>query len=333
MGQPLITLALSVYNVEPYLRQSLETIVNQTYQNLEILCIDDCSKDKTYDILLEYQQKDSRVKVVKQTKNQGLSMSRNLAIEIAQGEYIIMLDGDDLFALDMVEKAYKTVVETDADLVMWDYCAFYKDEDLPRLLRKSSDLIGFDTTNKIALLKRPAFIWVKLIRTQVLRDLSVHFPEGYTKQDIPVWWHLVTTLNKIAVLPERLSYYRQNPFNTSSRKDKSVYSLAYVMDITGENLRRNGLYDTYKDFYLYKRLSLLQGMYDYIKPELQLEAMRMIRERFDDDAIAYIKSSVCALSKRTILFYKGYLMDNMFAKLQYNGILLARSIYRKFKGV
>ena len=74
-------------------------------------------------------------------------------------------------------------------------------------------------------------------------------------------------------------------------------------------------------------------MYDYIKPELQLEAMRMIRERFDDDAIAYIKSSVCALSKRTILFYKGYLMDNMFAKLQYNGILLARSIYRKFKGV
>ena len=139
-----------------------------------------------------------------------------------------MLDGDDLFALDMVEKAYKTVVETDADLVMWDYCAFYKDEDLPRLLRKSSDLIGFDTTNKIALLKRPAFIWVKLIRMQVLRDLSVHFPEGYTKQDIPVWWHLVTTLNKIAVLPERLSYYRQNPFNTSSRKDKSVYSLAYV---------------------------------------------------------------------------------------------------------
>ena len=50
MGQPLITLALSVYNVEPYLRQSLETIVNQTYQNLEILCIDDCSKDKTYDL-------------------------------------------------------------------------------------------------------------------------------------------------------------------------------------------------------------------------------------------------------------------------------------------
>ena len=105
MRSPLITLALSVYNVEPYLRQSLETIVNQTYQNLEILCIDDCSKDNTYDILQEYAQKCSRIRVVKQPKNQGLSVSRNRAIEMAQGEYILMLDGDDLFALDMVEKA------------------------------------------------------------------------------------------------------------------------------------------------------------------------------------------------------------------------------------
>ena len=119
MCKPLITIALSVYNVEPYLRQSLETIVNQTYKNLEILCIDDCSKDKTFDILQEYAQKYDRIKVVKQPKNQGLSISRNRAIEMAQGEYILMLDGDDLFALDMIEKAYKKVLETEADLVMW----------------------------------------------------------------------------------------------------------------------------------------------------------------------------------------------------------------------
>lgn len=331
MHSPLITLALSVYNVEPYLRQSLETIVNQTYQNLEILCIDDCSKDKTYDILQEYAQKCSRIRVVKQPKNQGLSVSRNRAIEMAQGEYILMLDGDDLFALDMVEKAYKKAAETDADLVMWDYCTFYEDEELPQLLKKPSALIGFESKDKIALLKRPAFMWVKLIRTQILRDQGVHFPEGLTKQDIPVWWHLVTTLNKIAVLPERLSYYRQNQFNTTSRKDKSVYSLAYVMDITGEYLKENNLYETYKNEYLRSRLGLLQGMYDYIKSELQPNAIQMIRERFDADAIAYIKSPVCALSKRTILFYKGYMMGNMFAKLQYDSLMLVRTIYRKIK--
>lgn len=331
MCKPLITIALSVYNVEPYLRQSLETIVNQTYKNLEILCIDDCSKDKTFDILQEYAQKYDRIKVVKQPKNQGLSISRNRAIEMAQGEYILMLDGDDLFALDMIEKAYKKVFETEADLVMWDYCAFYKDEDLPQLLRKPSELIGFNTTNKIALLKRPAFMWVKLIRTQVLREYNIHFPEGLTKQDIPVWWHLVTVLDKIVVLPERLSYYRQNPFNTTSRKDRSVYSLACVMDITGEYLKKSNLYAIYKDEYLRNRLSLLHGMYDYIKPELQPDAMQMIRERLDTDAIAYINSPTCALSKRTNLFYKGYMMGNLLAKLQYDSLMLVRTIYRKIK--
>ncbi|WP_308746133.1 glycosyltransferase family A protein [uncultured Bacteroides sp.] len=331
MRYPLITLALSVYNVESYLRQSLETIINQTYQNLEILCIDDCSKDKTFDILQEYAQKYSCIKLVKQPKNQGLSVSRNRAIELAQGEYILMLDGDDLFALDMVEKAYTKAAKTDADLVMWDYCAFYRDEDLPQLLNKPSDLIGFEPKDKIALLKCPAFTCLKLIRTQVLRDHSVHFPEGLTKQDIPVWWHLVTVLDKVAVLPERLSYYRQNPFNTTSRKDKSVYSLAYVMDITGEYLKRNNLYATYKDEYLRSRLGLLQGMYDYIKPELQPDAMQMIRERLDTDAIAYINSPACALSKRTNLFYKGYMMGNLLAKLQYDSLMLARTIYRKIK--
>lgn len=331
MQQPLITLALSVYNVEQYLRNTLETVINQTYKNLEILCIDDCSKDKTYDILIEYQYNDDRIKLVRQPCNKGLSVSRNLAISMAKGEYILMLDGDDLFALNMVEKAYLKIKDTDTDLVMWDFCTFYKEDDLPKLIKKPSELINFNPNNKIALLSRPAFTWVKLIKTNVLRDLNIHFPEGLTKQDIPVWWHLVTALDKISVLPERLSYYRQNPFNTTSRKDKSVYSLAYVMDITGEYLKNNALYETYKEFYLYKRLSLLHGMYDYIDPKLKSKAMQMIRERINNDAIEYIHSPSCKLSKRTLLFYKGYFAGNVFAKLQYDTIIFARAIYRKIR--
>ena len=331
MEFPKVTIALSVYNVESYLRKSLDCIIKQTFRDIEILCIDDCSKDGTYTILEEYASKDKRIRLLKQPTNMGLSCSRNLAMAEAKGEYILMLDGDDLFALDMVEKAYKKAVETDADLVMWDYCTFYKEKEIPQLTKRLSVLIGIEPKDKIALLKRPAFMWVKLFRIQVLRDHGVHFPEGLTKQDIPVWWHVVTVLDKVEVLPKRLSYYRQNPFNTTSRKDKSVYSLAYVMDITGEYLKKNNLYAAYKDEYLRSKLGLLQGMYDYIKPELQPDAMQMIRERLDTDAIAYINSSTCALSKRTILFYKGYMMGDVFAKLQYDSLMLVRTIYRKIK--
>lgn len=331
MNEPLITIALSVYNVEPYLRQSLDTIINQTYRNLEILCIDDCSTDNTYNILLEYQKKDNRINVIKLPRNQGLSDSRNKAIQIAKGEYILMLDGDDLFAIDMVEKAYKKIHETGADIVMWDYCVFYNENDLPKLIQKPSDLIGFDESNKVALLQRPAFTWVKLVSTHALREYGIKFPHGLTKQDIPVWWYIVTKFEKIAILPERLSYYRQNPFNTTSRKDKSVYSLAYVMDITGEYLKTCGLYDKYKNEYLRSRLGLLQGMYDYIMPELKTEAMNMIRNRIDLDAIKYINSPTCKLSKRAILFYKGYLFGNTIAKLKYDYIIFLRTIYRKIR--
>ena len=206
----------------------------------------------------------------------GLSVSRNRAIADAKGEYLLMLDGDDLFSQDMVKKAYNKAKETDADFVMWDYCVFIYDKDLPRLRERPSSLIGIDANDKIALLRRPAFTWVKLIRTNKLRELGVRFPEGLTKQDIPVLWQLATSLDKIAILPERLSFYRQNPHNTTNRKDRSVFSLAYVMDITGNYLKENDLYKTYKNEFLRSRLNLLQGMYDFVKPQYKAEAMQRL---------------------------------------------------------
>ena len=240
-----------------------------------------------------------------------------------------MLDGDDLFAPDMIEKAYKKAIETDADLVMWDYCTFYHDEELPKLLKRPSSLVGFNPHDKVALLQRPAFTWVKLIRTNKLRELGVRFPEGLTKQDIPVWWQLVTSLDKIAILPERLSFYRQNPHNTTNRKDRSAFSLAYVMDITGKYLKENGLYDAYKNEYLRSRLNLLQGMYDFVKPEYKTEAMQLISERLDDDAKAYVYSKDCECGNRTRMFLKGYFWGKPLEKAKYDALIYIRSIYRR----
>lgn len=328
---PCVTVALSVYNVEAYIREALDCIIGQTYRDLEILCIDDCSKDKTFDIIKEYATVDSRIRVIRQDKNQGLSVSRNLAIQEAMGDYILMLDGDDLFALDLVEKALNKAKETGADIVMWDFCSFYNEKDLPMLISAPSDLINFNPKDKISLLRRPAFTWVKLIRTSKLRQLNVRFPEGMTKQDIPVWWQLVTSVERIAILPERLSYYRQNPTNTTSRKDKSVFSLAYVMDVTGEYLKKSGLYDAYKNEFLRCRLNLLQGMYDYIKPEYKAEALNLIQKRFDEESRTYIYSHQCDCSSRTLMFFKGYFCENLIEKIKYNSLIKFRSLYRLLK--
>ena len=98
----MVTVAFSVFNVAPYVRSSLDCIINQSFNDIEILCIDDASTDGTYEILLEFAQQDSRIKLIRQGENQGLSVSRNRAIEDARGDYLLMLDGDGSFASAML---------------------------------------------------------------------------------------------------------------------------------------------------------------------------------------------------------------------------------------
>lgn len=322
---------MSVYNVARYVRQALDSVLAQTFKDFELLVIDDCSTDDTWQILEEYAAKDNRIRLIKQERNQGLSVSRNRAIAEAQGEYLLMLDGDDLFAADMAEKALRTAESTDADMVLWDYCSFYQEEEIPAKIAVPSTMATLDPTNKLGLLRRPSFSPSRMTRTEVIRRLKIHFPEGMTKQDIPIHWRLVTTLDKIAILPERMLYYRQNPYNTTSRKDRSVFSLAYVMDIAGKQLREDGLYDRYRGEYLRSRLNLLQGMYDQVKPELKAEALALIGNRLDDDAKAYILSKDNECSPRTTMFLKGYFMGNWLNKMKYDVMIAVRSIYRRMK--
>ena len=325
-----VTIALSVYNVAEYVRASLDSIRAQTFKDFELLCIDDASTDSTWAILEEYAAKDNRIRLFRQEKNQGLSVSRNLAIKEAKGEYLLMLDGDDLFAPNMVEKAYTTAKEKDADMVMWDYVSFYDKKDISAKSAKPSALLNINVQDKLSLLRRPAFSPSRMTRLSVLRDLQIHFPEGLTKQDIPVHWKLVTSIDKIALIPEYFLYYRQSPSNTTSRKGRSVFSLAYVMDITKQQLIEDGHYETYKNEFLRSRLSLLQGMYDHIKTELKDEAMALVKERLGEDEKAYISNPKNELTPRTRNFY-GMLNVSLLATLKYRGFNMIRSIYRKIK--
>lgn len=330
MNDVPITIALSAYNVANYVRASLDSILAQTFADFELLCIDDASTDGTWEILQEYAQRDSRIRLMRQDHNQGLSVSRNRAIQEAKGEYLLMLDGDDLFAPDMVEKAYSKAKIMDADMVMWDYVVFYKENEIAKLCKIPSDLYHISPSDKIALLKRPAFTWVRLLKTETLRNLEISFTPGLTKQDIPIHWKLVTALDKICLLPERLSFYRQQQESTSNRKGRSVFSLAYVMDIVEKQLKTDGIYQTYKNEFLFWRTTCLYGMYDVIIPELKAEAMEKVRERLGKDELAYIKDSNNELSGRVRSFYS-MVQGNKRAMLKYKAFVCCRSLYRSFK--
>lgn len=331
MNEPKVTIALSAYNVADYVDAALQCIESQTYNNIEILCIDDASTDGTFEKISKRAERDSRYRVIRQYRNQGLSVSRNTAISEAKGKYIVMLDGDDLFDKDMILDAVDAAESHEADMVLWDYVPFCAESQITQRQDQKSQLEIINPLNKVALLRRPGFMWVRLLKIEKIRAMNIRFEPGLTKQDIPIHWRLVTELKDIAILPKKLSFYRLQPNATSRRKDRSVFSLAKVMDIVKNNLNSSGTYDFYRDEFLRSRLSLLYGMYDFIRPELKDEALGMIIDRLDFDAKSYLAGKN-ELDFRTKVFY-GKLDGRVQATLIYNLIVGMRSLFRGFKEI
>ena len=125
MTSPEISVIIPAYNVEKYLRQCLDGVVNQTYENMEIICVNDASTDNTLAILNEYAQKDGRIVVYDKKVNEGVEQARKTALERSSGKYVIMLDSDDWIELNMLEKMQKEAVAQNCDMVCCGYFEEY----------------------------------------------------------------------------------------------------------------------------------------------------------------------------------------------------------------
>lgn len=324
-----LTVAMAVYNADRYLKPAIENILSQTYCKYELLIIDDGSTDNSINIIKGFADKDKRIRYILKSQNEGLSSVRNLSIKEARGKYLMMIDADDLFEPDAIAKAMNTALCNKADVVIWDYDTFCSGELPPA--KVPSALNEIEASDRHALLYLPAFMPIRLIRTEYARSRKLEFPNGLTKQDIPVHWNIVTDSEAvIALLPERLFHYRQHPQATSSRKGKSLFSLAYVMDIVVQDLKKKNLYNEFKNDYYKKQLTLLHGMYDFISPENKDEAMKMINDRLNDDAQKYLSERIGDLPSRSQLFYRA-INGSILAKISYQLFLSIRNIKRAIR--
>lgn len=112
-----VSVIIPVYNVEEYLKECLDSVINQTLKEIEIICIDDCSTDSSYSILEEYAKKDSRIVLIKNKENMGVGYNRNIGIKEAKGEYIGFIDSDDYISEDYYENLYNTAKKYNSDVV------------------------------------------------------------------------------------------------------------------------------------------------------------------------------------------------------------------------
>ena len=141
----IISVIIPVYNVENYIEKCLNSIVNQTYNNLEIIIIDDGSTDNSIAIAEKIAENDKRIRIISQV-NQGVSSARNLGLDNASGEYILFIDSDDWLDLETCKIALDTMIKHDADVVMWPYISEYPLNSKVNLFFENKDIV-WDETN------------------------------------------------------------------------------------------------------------------------------------------------------------------------------------------
>ena len=236
-----ISIVIPVYNVESFLDQCLESVVSQTYENLQIILINDGSTDKSLDICNRYASKDDRISVFNQT-NMGLSGARNTGIQKSIGHYIMFLDSDDWLHKSTVSEALKKALEYDVDLVFWKMTKVYnnkefignspfnrdqlfKDEKLSNLQRRIVGPIGNEKHNP-SLIDTFASAWGKLYRTDLIRNSNLEFIDTKIigSEDILFNVQYFQLMSSAYFINQPLIYYRKdNPNSLTKTHGSSLF--------------------------------------------------------------------------------------------------------------
>ncbi|MDO5304124.1 MAG: glycosyltransferase, partial [bacterium] len=227
---PKISIITPVYNADLYLEECLNSLVNQTLQDIEIICVNDNSKDKSLKILENFSKKDKRIKIINFEQTYGQSRARNVALEQTSGKYIGFVDADDFVDPDMFEKMYKKAQNSDIVMcqakVFDDKVKTYKDDAYfaldcfdDKFAEKPfthEDTKDFATEINVS-------VWNKIYRAEFLKKSGVKFQEGFIYEDLPYFYEVYTQAKKVVLLKEFLYSYRINNQNsTMTRTDKNV---------------------------------------------------------------------------------------------------------------
>lgn len=213
--QPLISIITPNYNCGRFIAQTIESVLAQTYPNWEMLIVDDCSTDNSYQIALEYSQKDGRIKVYQNEKNSGAAVSRNKAIELSQGEYLAFLDSDDLWLPEKLEKQLRFMEENDCDFSFTEY--EHIDEDNNSLL-KVAKVIKQLTYRKMMVHCWPGCLTVMYS----LRHGKIYGPDIAKNNDHALFLRVLKVSQNAKGLPMLLAKYRIRKGSISRKKTRII---------------------------------------------------------------------------------------------------------------
>ena len=267
----LISIIVPVYKVEPYIKRCVQSIIEQSYKNIEIILVDDGSPDKSGEICDEFSKKDERIKVIHKP-NGGLSDARNAGLKIAKGEYIGFVDSDDYIENDMFECLYKLCTENKAQISIVSYYEYYNGKLIS--VRKNDKLEKFNKTEAIKELlidsKIQSYAWNKLFKRELFDGII--FPTNKNFEDIATTLLLFEKAEKVVLLEEPKYHYLRRNDSIIGKKNYKTYN-DYLNVIYDKFFYLDGKYhelDLYNAYnfvinMIFKRYLLLQRIIQFIK--------------------------------------------------------------------
>ncbi len=233
-----VSVIIPFYNVEKYIEECLTSVTGQTLREIEIICVDDASPDGSAEIVCQFAEKDSRIKLLRNAENSGVAVARNHGLEQARGEYIYIIDSDDFLRLDAVEKMYDCAVENDADLVLSDACKYYEDgrEELCCNPYKDKHIRNWGGG--------PAWLYI-FKRSLAEKHPDIRFPVGaHPDEDVIFSFMLFSYVKKSAAVDEPLLFYRQHANMCTNRvrldkQEECFRSLVICLDSLRKFMRNH----------------------------------------------------------------------------------------------
>lgn len=291
--EPVVSIIVPVYNSSRYLDECLDSLVNQSLYEIEIICVNDASTDDSLSIIQKWAKKDDRIKVINSPVNRNVGGARNLGIKAAVGDYIGFVDSDDYVSKDL----YKTLIDAsqrDADAVTSNlYTKFGIKSIQIRNFKSDVDLNNQDEIKRHS----TAFgcrVWTSIFKRTYIIENRLFFPENVYFEDLPVIHCMLLLANRVVVVDnqEPLYFYRANPDSIVHGffSDKKLSHRLKTSKMMLDNLAKYNLYDRYKDeidFRFYKlfyhntiNLLMLRGDYQMKKASYVYEEYLRVAGKF-----------------------------------------------------
>ncbi len=281
-----VSVIIPVYNIEKYLSRCLDSIINQTYKNLEIICVNDGSTDNSLNILEHYKKLDDRLIIIS-TKNSGQGAARNTGLEYATGKYTMFADSDDYMSSNMVENLVNCIEESGAEVVTSDFYTNNAHRDINQKyfchrqftkIPPNTKFINLDVNNIINYLYVTVTCWGKIFLSDFLKNNNIQFPPNNINDDVIFWADIYSRLKRLSYTPQAPYFYRRRSGSLMKLRNERVFDIIIAHKRVKEIFIQNNMYEKMKNILDYIMIQDFLTKINLLKQPLQEKFFNDIKD-------------------------------------------------------